>query len=156
MSSGAPHDAMARRLAEHPFFRGLSPGLLQDVAGATQDRAYRAGEFLLREGQGADTFLALEDGKVALELFATDRRITVQTLGHGEVLGWSWLTPPHRWTLDAIAVKPTHALAVDAAALRERFTQHPKDGYEFLLRLVPVLAGRLHAMQLQLFEANVL
>jgi len=156
MNEESPHD-IEGRIAAHAFFKGLPAGLLKAAAAGAKLRAFRAGEFLLREGRAADEFFAVVDGKVALEVFAADRRrITVQTVGPGEVVGWSWLAPPHRWTLDAIAVKSTHAIAVEAAALWARFAAEPSEGYEFLLRLVPVLAGRIQAMEMQLLEADVL
>jgi len=157
MSGGESHEEIANRLAAHAFFKNMPHGLLQAAAAGAKLRAYRAGEFLLREGRVADEFFVVLDGKVALEVFAADRRrITVQTVGPGEVLGWSWLAPPHRWSLDAIAVKTTHAITVESAALWARFSAEPAEGYEFLLRLVPVLAGRIQAMEMQLLEADVL
>ncbi len=152
----APSAEVASRLAAHEFFRGLPEDLLAAAAGAARERSYRAGEFLLREGRPADQCFAVLDGKVGLEVFSADRRLTVQTVGRGELLGWSWLVAPRRWTLDAIAVKPTRAQVFDVAALRKHFAAHPADGYEFLLRLVPVLASRIQAMELQLLEADVL
>jgi len=154
MIEATPHE-IATRLAAHSFFKGLPQALLDAAASGAKLRSYRAGDFLLREGRAADELFVVLDGKVALEVFAADRRrITIQTVGAGEVLGWSWLAAPHRWTLDAIAVKATHAITVPASALWERFAAEPSDGYEFLLRLVPVLAGRIQSMEMQLLEAN--
>jgi CRP/FNR family transcriptional regulator, cyclic AMP receptor protein len=156
MSAGVSADVGAE-IAGHAFFQGLPEGLLRAATAAGRERSYRAGEFLLREGRAADEFFAILDGKVALEMFAADRiRLTVQTVGRGNVIGWSWIAPPHRWTLDAIAVKPTRAIAIDVSALRSHFTAKPVDGYEFLLRLVPVLASRIQALEMQLLEADVL
>jgi CRP/FNR family transcriptional regulator, cyclic AMP receptor protein len=159
MTASAPEtpEEIQRRLAGHAFFKGLPEGLLKAAADGAKPHTYRAGEFLLREGRVADEFFVVVDGKVALEVFAADRRrITVQTVGPGEVLGWSWLASPHRWSLDAIAVKTTRAIAVQASTLWARFAAQPAEGYEFLLRLVPVLAGRIQAMEMQLLEADVL
>ena len=152
-----PPPPVAEQLAEHAFFRGLSPDLLRAASEGARDQTFQAGEYLLREGRVADELYAVLDGKVALEMYAADRmRLTVQTVGRGEVVGWSWLVPPQRWTLDAIAVKPTRAIVVPASSLWARFGQAPAEGYEFLLRLVPVLAGRIQAMEMQLLEADVL
>jgi len=155
--SADPALELHHRLSSHAFFKGLPQGLLETASSGAKLRTYRAGEFLLREGRAADEFFAILDGKVALEVFAADRRrITIQTVGSGEVLGWSWLAPPHRWSLDAIAVKTTHAITIEASTLWTRFAAEPSEGYEFLLRLVPVLAGRIQAMEMQLLEADVL
>ena len=34
----------------------------------------------------------------------------IDSLGHNELLGWSWLYPPHTWHLGAEAVTPLRAL----------------------------------------------
>jgi CRP/FNR family transcriptional regulator, cyclic AMP receptor protein len=158
VTAGAtPVPSVEEALGEHAFFRGLPRGLLHAAATTAEARSFRAGEYLLQEGKAAGEMFAVLDGKVALEVYAAGRRrLTVQTVGRGEIVGWSWLTPPHRWTLDAIAVKPTRAIVVEAAALWARFAEVPEDGYVFLRRLVPVLAGRIQAMEQQLVEADVL
>ena len=55
----------------------------------------------------ADTSTCCATGRVAIEIPRPQRgAIVVATLGAGEVLGWSWLVPPYRWTFDARAVEP--------------------------------------------------
>lgn len=146
---------VAALLGEHDFFRGLPNGLLAAAAAGAVEREFRPGEYVLHEGRPAEECFAVLDGKVALEVASSERRLTVQTVGRGELLGWSWLAPPQRWTLDAIAVKTTRVLAINVHALRSHFAAAPAEGFEFLLRLVPVLAGRIQALELQLFEAHV-
>ena len=95
------------------------------------------------------------EGKVALEIVLPDRpHRTVQTVGPGEVVGWSWLLPPHRWRLDARALKPTRAVGLAATHLRAVLNEHPADGYRFLLRLLPVIAERLENTRLQLLDLH--
>ena len=43
--------------------------------------------------------------------------MTVQTLGEGEVLGWSRMVPPYIWHLNAQAMLPTLALVLDGTRL---------------------------------------
>lgn len=145
------------RLRAHAFFRDLPAALLEVAAAGAVERVFRTGEFLLREGRPADRLFAVVEGKVALEVYAAEpQRVTVQTVGPGEIVGWSWLAPPRRWTLDAMAVKPTLAIAVDPEGLWRRFAEEPAEGYAFVLRLLPVLAGRIHGLEQQLLEADVL
>ena len=90
------------------------------------ERSFDTGELLVREGDPADEFLLVFSGKVALEIVLPGRpRTTIQTLGPGEVIGWSWLFPPHRWRLDARALKPTRALGLAAAHLRAVLERGP-------------------------------
>ena len=46
-----------------------------------------------------------------LEIYTPERGlIVIQTLSEGDVLGWSWLAPPYRWSLDAQAIELTRAI----------------------------------------------
>lgn len=143
------------RLTDHRFFHGADPEFLAMLEQHAYERKYETGELLVREGDPADEFLLVFEGKVALEMLSADRpRTTIQTLGPGEVLGWSWLFAPHRWRLDARALKPTRVLGVGAGHLRATLEERPADGYRFLLRLLPVIAQRLENTRLQLMDIH--
>ncbi|HEV2166276.1 MAG TPA: cyclic nucleotide-binding domain-containing protein [Thermoplasmata archaeon] len=143
------------RLADHRFFRGLDEAFLKRLAEKAYERSFETGTLIVREGDPADEFLVIFGGKVALEIVLPDRpHRTVQTVGPGEVVGWSWLLPPHRWRLDARALKPTRALGLSATHLRSVLDERPSDGYRFLLRLLPVIAERLENTRLQLLDLH--
>lgn len=142
-------------LVAHRFFRGMDPEFITSLDRHAYRRTYDTGALLVREGDKADEFLLLFEGKVALEILVPNRpRTTIQTLGPGEVLGWSWLFPPHRWRLDVRALKPTVALGLAADHLRRVLEERPADGYQFLLRLLPVIAARLENTRLQLLDLH--
>jgi CRP/FNR family transcriptional regulator, cyclic AMP receptor protein len=143
------------RLEEHRFFRGMDPGFLALLATNAYSRSFDPGTLLVREGDPADEFLVVFSGKVALEIIVPGRpRTTVQTVGPGEVIGWSWLFPPHQWRIDARALKPTRTLGFGATHLRAVLEDRPADGYRFLLRLLPVIAQRLENTRLQLLDLH--
>ena len=143
------------RLSDHRFVHGMDPSFVEMLSEKSYERSYEPGDLLVREGDAADEFLLVFHGKVALEILSADRpRTTIQTIGPGEVLGWSWLIAPHRWRLDARAVKPTRVLGIGAAYLRSVLEAHPTEGYQFLLRLLPVIAQRLENTQLQLLDLH--
>jgi CRP/FNR family transcriptional regulator, cyclic AMP receptor protein len=142
-------------LGAHPFVAGLDHEFLRQIAEGAAERTFRVDETIVREGDPANSFYLLYEGKVALELVVPDRpRRTIQTIGPGEVLGWSWLLPPQRWRLDARALKPTRALSLDAPVLRRVLEARPADGYQFLLRLLPVVTTRLEMTRLQLMDLH--
>jgi len=45
--------------------------------------------------------------------------VQIQTIGTGDVLGWSWLFPPYYWHFDARAITPVKAIFFYGTALRE-------------------------------------
>ena len=152
--SGATPDRLAR-LAAHPFFQGFDPAFLSRLEPALKERSFEPGDLLVREGDPATEFLLIQTGKVALEMATPERpRLTIQTVGPGEVVGWSWLVPPRRWTLDGRALKATRVFDVDGTFLRTLLEERPADGFRFLSRLLPVIAERLENTRLQLLDIH--
>jgi CRP/FNR family transcriptional regulator, cyclic AMP receptor protein len=140
-------------LAGHPFFSGLSRDDLALIAGCGQNVRFQAGEYVFREGDPSDRFYLIRHGRVALEIAAPGRgRITIQTLGAGEVVGWSWLVPPYRKQSDARAIELTRVTAFDGACIRRKCEADPRLGYELLKRFAQIIGQRLHATRLQLLD----
>jgi CRP/FNR family transcriptional regulator, cyclic AMP receptor protein len=140
-------------LLQHPFFRGLEAQLGSLVAGCCSNVRFESGEYLLHEGTPADAFYLIREGAVALEIAAAGRPSgAFLTLGPGEIVGVSWLTPPYRWMFDARATSAVHALGVDALCLRAQCESDHDLGYELMKRCSSLLVRRLHATRLQLLD----
>ena len=153
--TGTGSEAIADRVLRHPFFAGVDPTLIHAMVSKAEERTYAVGEMLVREGRPAEEFFLVEDGKVALEVGAADRAvITVETIGRGEILGWSWLVPPYRWRFDARAIKPTQVIAINAASARYALAAHPAFAYQFLTKFLPVVAERLENTRVQLLDIH--
>ena len=71
--SGPPHKELKPRIADHPFFQGLSAELIDLLARNATEQSYDTGDLLIREGDPANEFLLITNGKVALEIVAADR-----------------------------------------------------------------------------------
>lgn len=140
-------------LAEHEFFSDFNESDRELLAGCAANTSFRADESILREGGAADYFYLLRFGKVAIEYFAPGRgSVTIQTLGEGDVLGWSWLFPPYRSHYDARALEVTRALRFDGACLRGKCDADPELGYRVMKRFSQVVVERLSATQMQLMD----
>jgi len=140
-------------LAEHPFLKGLESRYVSLVVGCASNVLFKRDQYLFREGEEASQFYMIREGKVALEI-PTERRsrLIIQTIGKGEVLGWSWLIPPYRWHFDARAVEPTRAIALDGKCLRGKSEQDHNLGYELLKRFSDIIVERLDATRVQLLD----
>jgi len=146
-------EPLATRVALHPFLAGMNRihlTLLTDCAGA---RHFKAKQTILREGEFANGFYLIETGKAALESEAgLGESIAIQTLGAGNLLGWSWMFPPYVWQFTARAIEPTIALFIYAAILREYCEKDHSLGYELLKRISAVMVTRLQAAHGQLLS----
>jgi CRP/FNR family cyclic AMP-dependent transcriptional regulator len=140
-------------LRDHKFFAGLDPDYLSLIAGCAANEVFPADAFLFREGEPAQTFYLIRQGKVALEIAAPGRgALVVQTLGEGDVAGFSWLIAPHRWEFDGRAVEPVRAVRMDGTCLRAKFDDDPRLGYELMRRFARLTVNRLQATRLQLLD----
>ena len=143
---------IAEELPDHPFFAGLDSDALALVAGCAVNMHARPGEYLFREGEPADSFFVVREGRVALEMRLPTGAAVLDTAEQGEVLGWSWLVPPYRWTFDGRAVEHVRAVRFDGGCLREKCAADPELGYDFLQRIVRVMSARLHSARVRLLD----
>ena len=155
VDEGGSHrfEDIAALVASHPLLAGLPGDMASLVSGCARNVAVKPGEFLLVEGEPANTLYLLRRGRVSLEASAPGRLpLVIETLEPGAGLGWSWLFPPYRWQFDARATEPVGAIAVDAACLRSKAEADPVFGYELIKRFASVMMTRLDAAQLRLLD----
>ena len=141
-----------RMLDQHEFFAGMDAEYLALVAGCARNAVFGDGQFLFREGTPAETFYLVREGAIALEIAAPSGVLTVQTVGAGEVAGFSWLVGPHRWQFDGRAAGRVHAVEFDGACLRGKCDADPRLGYDLMRRFADLATRRLQASRLQLLD----
>ncbi len=136
-------------------------GALAGLSAAHRDLVIRAavpvrlgrGDRLFREGTPAEGCWLIHDGCVALDLSVPGRgQVVVQTLGAGDVLGWSWLIPPYEWHFGAVATRETSATKLDTGQLRRLADEDPRFGYALTLTLFQACAQRLQATRARLLD----
>ena len=137
---------MATRVALHPFLAGMNPtqlALLTDCAIPVQ---FNKGQTILREGEMANRFYLIESGKVVLESGeGFGDPVVIETIGAGDLVGWSWMFPPYVWHFTARAAEPTTAIFFYGTILREYCERDHSLGYELFKRMTPVMMKRLQA-----------
>jgi CRP-like cAMP-binding protein len=140
-------------LRELPFFAGLDEEHARLVGGCARNCRFEPGQYLFHEGDPADEFFLIREGKVALDVVVPGQEpVVFSTLGEDEVVGASWLVPPYHWKFDARATSLTRALGIDAACLRRKCEEDHDFGYLMMKRFLPVFVKRLHATRLQMFD----
>ncbi len=140
-------------LSKHPFLKGLQNAHLKTVVGCASNRRYDPGQFLFRQGADANEFYIIRSGKVAVQVYSPEAGpITVQTLGEGDILGWSWLIPPYQNRFDAKAVEMSQVIALDGKCLRGKCEANHELGYELLRRFSVIMSQRLEAARFQLLN----
>lgn len=140
-------------ISEHPFCRGLEPEHVDLLTSCASNVLFDKGHHLFRAGGQANQFYLIREGKVSLEVLASqDPLLTVETVEAGEVLGWCWLVPPYRWRFGARAIERVRAIAVNGKCLRARCEKNSQLGYELLKRSVEIVGYRLGAARFRLLD----
>jgi CRP-like cAMP-binding protein len=138
--------SIERTLAQHPFLAGLDRRYLRQLLGLASIKTFKASEMIFHEGKPANTLYLIASGNVDIETpLLGCEAVPIQTLGEGDVLGWSWLLPPYEYHYSARAVDPTEAIALDGRALRGQCEEDHDLGYEMMKRFALVIVQRLAA-----------
>jgi CRP/FNR family transcriptional regulator, cyclic AMP receptor protein len=133
-------------ITAHPFFIGMRPKHVCILTESATRAAFAAGEFLFREHEPANRCYLIQNGRVALEAWEPfDVPTLIQTLGSGDVLGWSWLFPPFAWHFSARALDPVKAIVLDAGHLLAAADNDHDFGYELMKRVSRLVIERLQA-----------
>lgn len=137
-------DTVATYIPTHPFFVGVDSGLLEPATRCAAVLAVAGGQRLFYQGEPAMNMYLVRTGRFALRAQGASRTaVTVDAVGDGEVVGWSWMVPPYRWMFDAVATQDSTVVALDAACLRQACDDSPELGYEVMKRISMVMHHRL-------------
>ncbi|MDQ7858363.1 MAG: cyclic nucleotide-binding domain-containing protein, partial [Armatimonadota bacterium] len=110
---------IAQALRACVLFSGLEAPQLDRLIGLATEATWPAGRIVFREGEPDDRLYIVVEGLVALETHVPGRgRVTIQTIGPCEVLGWSAVVPGvETKTASARTLQPTRVIVMDAGAL---------------------------------------
>jgi CRP/FNR family transcriptional regulator, cyclic AMP receptor protein len=142
-------DDLERVLRAHPFLADLEPEHVKFLVGCTRNARFRTGEYLMHEGDREDTLYLIRQGSVAIEMpRASGEPTCIETVGPGDVLGVSLLTPVAAH-LDCRARETVVALAIDNTCLHRKMIEDPRLGFAISMRLLERTYQRLARARLQ-------
>ena len=149
-------DTLKPLFSSHSFFRDLKNEYLDLLVGCATNIRFKAGQTLFKEGEEANHFYVIREGLVAIQIpLQAGHFLTIQNVGKDEIIGWSWLFPPHYWRFNAVAIKDTRAIALDGECLREKCNLNHELGYELTKRFAYVIESRLESTRLQLVDVII-
>jgi CRP-like cAMP-binding protein len=137
--------------AQTDLMAGLTDAEIADVMRLATRARLASGETLFHLGDTADAVYLVERGRIALTLpvrvAGREEDVLVEERGPGQMVGWSGLIPPHRFTLNARAPLETELLALPRAALLEHFATRPAVAYQVTRNVATVVGQRLQVLQ---------
>lgn len=133
-------------LAELDFFRGLRSEHIAEIARYSKRCHFDAGETLSRQGELANCFYVVTSGRVLIEFTGGGHRVSVQEVGPGEPVGFSWFFDPENVHFTARALEPVETIFFYGTLVREDCEFDHELGYELMRRTSRVMLKRLEAL----------
>jgi CRP-like cAMP-binding protein len=133
------------------LLQGIADDQLRQVASVAEVQEFPANAVVFREGQTSPSLYLVAEGSVSLEINVPGGgSVRFQTVGPGELLGWSPLLDVGPLTATARTLAPSRLLVLDAAQVQALCARDTGFGYEFIRRVAQVLSRRLDATRRQL------
>ena len=146
-------EAMKRMLVDFPLIIDIGEKYIDVITQNSSIVRFNPGDSIIHAGDPADRFYLIRHGEVAIETYAPERGpIVVQTVGEGEMIGWSWFIPPYKWHFDARAVELTRAISIEAQPLRELCEEDKELGFRVNRYVSQIIGQRMEATRMQLLD----
>ena len=146
-------ESIKDQIIEHPFFKDFIPKHIEKVTDIASEVSFNPGQYIFRDGEDANSFYLIGRGIISLEVYVPNRGpVTLGRLNAGDVLGWSWLYPPHQWHFDARALEAVQMVELDGRVLRKMIEQDHEFGFHMMKKISLVMEDRLQAARVKLME----
>jgi flavin reductase (DIM6/NTAB) family NADH-FMN oxidoreductase RutF len=122
-------------LAKAPVFSTLDPELLGPILASGEERPFRAGETIVRQGDPGDDLYVVLEGRVRVERGGR----AVESLGEGEFFGEVAVLDRRPRSADVVAETDVRTLRLSREVVRDALQREPRAAWAML----QVLAGRL-------------
>jgi len=140
-------------LSGHGFFTGLDDGSIKFLSDRATKIRIKDGDVLFKQGEKADKFFLLRSGQMAVQVPALmGPMLDIQTLGSDQILGWSWLISPYRWSFQARALGDSELIEFDGSEILAHCEENTKFGYELFKRFAALMSERLDAARQKMMD----
>lgn len=138
-------------LQDTRLFAGCTDQDLALLGNIAEERTCKGDEPLFSQGEEARALMIIASGKIELEvpvsIFGELKNLAFETKGRGDVVGWSALVPPYRFTLSGRASDGTSVVAFPRADLIALFESDPGLGFRLMRNIASIVAHRLQHTQ---------
>jgi CRP-like cAMP-binding protein len=141
-----------RAIHEHAFLHGLEPAQLDVLADIASETSFGENDVVLVDGEHSQAFYLITSGSVAVQLRSPGFVVCVQSLGPGQVFGWSSLLNDQDTLFQVRAREETRALRIAGADLKEACRKDSRLAAELLERTLQVVASRVKATEIRFAE----
>ncbi len=138
-------------LSGSAIFKGVAREAVVELCTEGQLLSLEAGRVLFERGEDAKELMILREGVVELifpvQIMGATREVTIETKQAGDVVAWSALVHPYRFTAGARCAGACVLTTFHRDVLEEFFENDPRSGYLIMRNLAGVIGRRFQMMQ---------
>jgi len=138
-------------LSRSAVFEGFSIDAIEELCSRAREVSCEVGQRLFERDGDADELMIVREGVVDLvfpvQVLNVARDVTMESVQAGDVVAWSSLVRPHRFTLSARCASRCVLTCLSRDDLHTFFETDPATGYLFMRNLAEVIGRRMQAMQ---------
>jgi CRP-like cAMP-binding protein len=138
-------------IRRYPYFSGLSIEKINLLANIAEEIEVERDQYFHHEGDGIETVYIIVKGEVSLitSLPQQDKEVVINTLGTGDVFGWTSLLPPHTAGAGAKSMSDCKLISFNSNQLREKFEDDYQFGYMMMQKIAQVIRDRLDSVVIE-------
>jgi PAS domain S-box-containing protein len=126
------------------LLENVSDSMLGKMVPLLQMRVFGERGIVFQQGDDADLFYMLKEGKVLLEVDASEEiSVSIGAMKTGFSFGWSALFPGANYTSTAVCVEPTEVIAIPGRDFIRLMDEEQNNGYGILWKITAILRRRL-------------
>ena len=146
----ADHSRFSAFLHTNPLFAGLEPEIIETIAALGVSRRLEANVVLFCKGDEGDALYAVRTGQIRIVIGTEDgKRLTLATLGSGDVFGEIALLDGQSRTADAVAAEACELFMVR----RRDFLDLLRANAEIAIAMIEMLCARMRVSNDRMEEA---
>ncbi|HSR20718.1 MAG TPA: Crp/Fnr family transcriptional regulator [Anaerolineales bacterium] len=136
------------------YFGGMPESVLDGIAAISTLRGFRVGDRLLEEAAPAKEMMIVKSGQLDIVYRLGDgREVTAESVGRGDVIGWSALLEPYLLTASVVGAKDGEVIVIAGEPLRQMCEVDAWLGYQLMIEIARGLRDRLGGLRVQLAAA---
>jgi len=139
-------------LSQSAIFEDITPDVVEQLCSRAQHISLESGHRLFDRDEDASDLMILLEGAVDLvfpvHVMNVTREVAMDRLQMGDVVAWSSLVRPYRFTLSAECTSQCVLISLSRSVLDDFFEANPRTGHLFMRNLAGVIGRRLQKLQM--------
>ena len=129
-----------KALQNIPLFEGMDEDALIKISQLMNQATIHEGEVLTQKGEGAHSFYIILAGNYMVS-FDDGRAITLHD--KGQIIGWSSIVTPFKYTGTAVALTPGEVLSMSSEDFRVLLQEDARISEKLMLKISAIISQRM-------------